>query len=116
MIKKIFIAAALLLACNAVIAQEFKIEGTAALDYSDAKRGDTAGTTGAGFGAAQSEFTFSLKNGFDASHTLEAKAVIGVANPSGNWIACSTDWSDGKACTHELALTYTNTRFGRIKV
>ncbi len=116
MLNKSLIALAAVAACGASIAQEFKIEGTVALEFADGKRGDVARTTASGLGAAQSEIAFSLKNQFGASQTLEAKAVVGVANPSGDWTTPATDRSAGKAYTREVALTYTNTSFGRVKV
>lgn len=116
MMKKTLIAFAAVAACSVSMAQEFKIEGTAALEYSDAKRGDTAGTKSSGFGAAQSEMAFSLKGSLSASQTLEARALIGVANPSGDWTTPVTERSAGKAYFRDVSLTYTNTSFGRIKV
>jgi len=115
-LKKSFIALAAAMACGIVAAQGFTAEGTVALEYQNAKRGDVAGTTSSGFGAAQSELRLAFQQKFGTTGTFDAKAVLGVADPAADWTVPTGDRTAGKAYGKELSFSYTNTSFGRIKV
>jgi hypothetical protein len=114
--KKTLVALAVAAISGASFGQSVQMSGSLSMGFKATTAADAAGTQKSGSGVDQSEINFSVKQKIDATQSVEAKLGLAGADRSGESTAVGGGTNSGAAFGRDASITYTNTRWGQVKL